>query len=442
MLTAHPRPEQREDRPLELLEREITQLAAHIHAATCRWLALVAEFDRREGWASWGCKSCAHWLAYTCALGSVAAREHVRVARRLEELPAIQAAFGRGELSYSQVRAMSRVATPELEERLLELARHATASQLERVLRAYRGVVARELTAEDFANGDRYLVCDHDTDGSVLIRGRLPAEEGELVMSALACARDSLRDAGVPAGRRDAGVAAGGSSPSNADAIVLMSETLLGSALSSEGNDGYQVIVHVDAASLAGSDDGEPGACNLEHGQLLHPETARRLACDTSVVRILERDGRPLSVGRKTRSVPPALRRALRARDRTCRFPGCDQRRFLHAHHVEHWARGGRTELANLVQLCWHHHRLVHEGGYTLERGQAEALIFRRPDGRPIPSVTSAVAGRSVELVADSRGRGAWITPDTCRSRWDGSRLDLALSVDGLVQMDSRLPDD
>ena len=442
MITSQSRREQREVRPLELLEREITQLAAHIHAATCRWLGLVAEFDRREGWASWGCKSCAHWLAYTCALGSVAAREHVRVARRLEDLPAIRAAFGRGELSYSQVRAMSRVATPELEERLLELARHATASQLERVLRAYRGVVARELTADDLANGDRYLVCDHDTDGSVLIRARLPAEEGELVMSALACARDSLRDAGVPAGRRDAGVPAGGSSPSNADAIVLMSETVLGSALSSEGNDGYQVIVHVDAASLAGSDDGEPGACNLEHGQLLHPETARRLACDTSVVRILERDGRPLSVGRKTRSVPPPLRRALRARDRTCRFPGCDQRRFLHAHHVEHWARGGRTELANLVQLCRHHHRLVHEGGYTLERGPAEALIFRRPDGRPIPSVTSAVAGRSVELVADSRGRGAWITPDTCRSRWDGSRLDLALSVDGLVQTDCRLSDD
>jgi HNH endonuclease len=119
---------------------------------------------------------------------------------------------------------------------------------------------------------------------------------------------------------------------------------------------------------------------------------------------------------------------------RTCRFPGCDQRRSLPAHHVEHWARGGRTKLANLVQLCRHHHRLVHEGVHTLERGPAEALIFRRRDGRPIPSVTSAVPGHSVELVHDSRGRGAWITPDTCRSRWDGSRLDLALSVDGLAQ--------
>jgi Domain of unknown function (DUF222) len=141
--------------PLERLEREIGELAAHIHAGTSRWLALVAEFDRREGWADWGCKSCAHWISHTCALGPLAAREHVRVARRLSELPRIRAAFDTGELSYSQVRALSRVATPELEPTLLEIARHATAAQLERTLRAYRGVVARELSPADLAHGER-----------------------------------------------------------------------------------------------------------------------------------------------------------------------------------------------------------------------------------------------------------------------------------------------
>jgi hypothetical protein len=143
-------------------------------------------------------------------------------------------------------------------------------------------------------------------------------------------------------------------------------------------------VVHVDAAALAGDDD---GACQLEHGTALHPETARRLGCDASLVRIVERDGRPLSVGRRTRSVSPALRRALKSRDPICRFPGCDRRRFLHAHHLDHWASGGRTDLSNLVRLCSHHHRLVHEGGYRIERSSGWAAL--PPPRRP------AAAGRA-----------------------------------------------
>ena len=185
-----------------------------------------------------------------------------------------------------------------------------------------------------------------------------------------------------------------------------MAETLLASGPADRsGAESYQVIVHVDAAALGGDRCGEPepgaadaepdGACQLDDGALLHPETARRLACDASVVRILERDGRPLSVGRRTRSIPPALRRALQSRDRCCRFPGCTQRRFLHAHHIDHWAHGGPTELDNLVHLCRFHHRLVHEGGYTLERTRSPGqLRFRRPDGRPLAaSPTPAPAG-------------------------------------------------
>src|SRR5919197_3233010 len=135
-----------DNRPLELIERELTQLASHIHAATCRWLGLVAEFDRREGWATWGCRSCAHWISWRCSIALVAAREHVRVARRLEELPLIRAAFLRGELSYSKVRALSRVEDVTREDELLGLASGATAAQLERIVRAYRGVVAAERT--------------------------------------------------------------------------------------------------------------------------------------------------------------------------------------------------------------------------------------------------------------------------------------------------------
>jgi hypothetical protein len=184
-------------------------------------------------------------------LGSGAAREHVRVARRLEELPAIRAAFERGKLSYSQVRALSRVATPELEAQLLELARRSTAAQLERVLRAYRGVLARELPPEELVHGERYPTCEHDDAGGLVIRGRLPAEEGALLMAALEAGRDRLRSeasedrraepaarqparhdpAAFPAGQAVSGETRRGAeesrapSPSNPDALLLMADT-------------------------------------------------------------------------------------------------------------------------------------------------------------------------------------------------------------------------
>ena len=124
--------------PMERLESEITELAAHINAATCRWLLLVAEFDRRQGWGTWECRSCAHWLNWKCGIDLGAARERVRVARALDTLPAVTASFAAGQLSYSKVRALTRVATPETEEALLEMARQGTASHLERIVRAYR----------------------------------------------------------------------------------------------------------------------------------------------------------------------------------------------------------------------------------------------------------------------------------------------------------------
>jgi predicted alpha/beta hydrolase family esterase len=164
--------------PLERLEHEITQLASHLQAGMCRWLELVAEFDRREGWGSWGCKSCADWVAWRCAVAPRAAREHVRVARALGDLPEIHAAFARGELSYSKVRALTRVATPEVESELVEMARHATAAQLERICRGLRRVTTDEALR---ANDDRYLTHWWDPeDGALCIHARIPAEDGAL----------------------------------------------------------------------------------------------------------------------------------------------------------------------------------------------------------------------------------------------------------------------
>lgn len=171
--------------PLERLEREITELASHIHAAMCRWLLLVAEFDRREGWGQWGSKSCADWVSWTCGIAPGAAREHVRVARRLSELPLLADAFSKGELSYSKMRALTRAATPENEVDLLMLARHGTAAHVERVVRCYRGAAAEALGQANRVHRDRYLSCEWEDDGSLVIRGRLPTEEGALLMQAL-----------------------------------------------------------------------------------------------------------------------------------------------------------------------------------------------------------------------------------------------------------------
>lgn len=457
--------------PLELLERKITEGAAHINAATATWLGLVAEFDSREGWAEWGCRSCSHWLSYRCGLSPATGREQVRVARQLADLPELRAAFERGELCYSQVRAVTRVVTPETEHDLVQIARHATAAQLETIVRAFRGVLEVELGDEDERHDRRYVRCEHDDHGALLINARLPAEEGALVLAALEAGRDALHggasaemtrighsqadgdtDADVDHdvdGDTEAGVDTGTGRerfrPSNADALVLLARTGLahGPAVRSGGE--HQVVVHVDVADLAGHDVGYEdtsvgaGGVRLQGGPALHPETARRLGCDASVVRVLERDGRPLSVGRRTRSIPPALRRALQSRDQCCRFPGCGQHRFLHAHHIRHWAHGGRTDLSNLVHLCSHHHRLVHEGGYTIERLPGNAVLFRRPDGVAVPATPANPPGRAHALRWQHHRDGLSIGPATCVPRVERERMQVPWIVDGLAEADPRL---
>jgi hypothetical protein len=444
--------------PLERLEQEITALAAHINAATATWLGLVAEFDRREGWAEWGCRSCAHWLSYRCGLSPSAGREQVRVARQLAELPELRAAFERGKLCYSQVRAVTRVATADTEHNLVEIARHATAAQLETIVQAFRGVLEVELGDEDERHRRRYVRCEHDDQGALLIHARLPAEEGALVVAALEAGRDALRE-GASAEASHIGNAHVDAAdrpdqdterftPSNADALVLLARTGLAHGPAARNGAEHQVVVHVDverlaqrpgAAPNAGTGLGE-GAPRLEDGPTLHPETVRRLGCDAALVRVLERDGRPLSVGRRTRSIPPALRRALQSRDEGCRFPGCGQRRFLHAHHIQHWAHGGRTDLSNLVHLCSHHHRLVHEGGYTIERQERHGLLFRRRDGRAVPTAPARPPGRAEALVSQHLQDGLGIGHATCVPSVERERMQLHWIVDGLAESDSRLP--
>ena len=170
----------------ERLEHQITELCAHLNAATYRLLVLILELDREKPWGAWGLKSCAHWLNWKCGIGLVAAREKVRVAHALAGLPKISKAFARGEVSYSKVRAMTRVGSVDNEDYLLEIARYGTASHVECLVHKYRGVERREeLERVGRQYEERYLKYYTDEDGSVVISARLPAEMGAVVIQAL-----------------------------------------------------------------------------------------------------------------------------------------------------------------------------------------------------------------------------------------------------------------
>jgi hypothetical protein len=409
---------------LEDLEHEICELAAHIAVATCRWLELVAEFDDRRGWAPWGVTSCAHWLSWRCSIGLGTARQHVRVAHRLRELPGVREAFSRGELSYCKVRALTRVALPETEAGLVEIARHATGAQLEKLVRCYAGALAATLGTAQRVQDQRYLRWSWNDDGSLRVEARLPAAEGGLIVKALeAFDREPQEEddhvASPAAARR-------------ADALVAMARSAVeGSSEAHGGADPCELVVHVDAATLSSDEVAE--RCHLADGPALAPETVRRLGCDAAVVRIVEADGRPLTVGRRTRTIPPALRRALRSRDDGCRFPGCTHQRYVHAHHIHHWARGGPTTLENLVQLCSYHHRLVHEGGFGVERGRSGSVRFRRPDGRVIAAVQDGERVCGPGLAEQHRMRGVRVDSTTCRPQSAGERLDYDVAMDALL---------
>lgn len=190
--------------PCRGLEEQITELWGHINAATYRFLKLVAEYDAREGWGWHGCADCAQWLNWQCGIGRVAAREKVRVARALGSLPGISASFEKGEICYSKVRAMTRVATSENEDVLLNIALHGTAAHVERIVREYRRVERLEdAWLANEAHRHRYLNYRYDDDGSVVIEARLPAELGAMVKKAIEAAEEALYQEKREAGKED-----------------------------------------------------------------------------------------------------------------------------------------------------------------------------------------------------------------------------------------------
>ena len=523
---------------LARLGDRIAELSARIQAATHELLVLIREFDEQEGWD--GCLTCAHWLSWRAGLSPGAAREHVRVARALGELPKLSDAMRRGKVSYSKVRAVTRVATPENEQTLLDVALAGTAAHVERIARAWRRIDRNVEQAEERQrNASRGLRTWVDEDGMVVVRGRLTPEVGAVLRRALEAACDQARRAPASDGGTEAEAAdasADSAEPTlaqrQADAIGTVAEAALAGGLDrGTAGDRYQVVLHVDAEALgerrdvpagtsavaasesepraggqrvpagtsaeaaSGSEpraggqrvpagtsaraaSDRPGGGSPVHTEMpgragharqrrrrrasgpcpgaqpttaacrqtvldeaggihVSAETARRLACDAATVSMRHGPGGEiLDVGRRTRTISPALRRALAARDRQCRFPGCGNHR-CDGHHIEHWADGGRTALDNLVLLCRRHHRAVHEEGFRVTIDAAGDVQFLRPDGRPLPEAPPAPAWTGPALQPTNDGlaaAGIEIGADTATPSWRGERLDLDYAMSVLWQ--------
>jgi hypothetical protein len=407
--------------PSKTIESELAALFAHTYAATYRILCLIRTFDERGLWGDYGARSMAHWLNWRVGLDIGAAREKVRVAHALKELPKTAEKLSRGEISYSKVRALTRVATPEDEEAFLNVARHGTASHMERLVRGIRQ--AERAQDADFAmrmHEQRELIAYQADDGSLLVKARLTPEVGALFLEALEKALTIVRE-GQHGDEPQESFAA-----ERADALAVMAESLLANEVKS--GDRYQAVVHVSA---------ETSEMAVEDGPVLPRQTGKRLLCDSAVIALMEdADGEPLSVGRKRRTVSTAIRRALQKRDGGCRFPGCGQTVFVDAHHIVHWVDGGETSLDNLLLLCRHHHRQLHEGGWRLEKTCDGSFAFFDRFGAPIPEAFTLWRAELDAFI--ERNQALDISAETYACKVNDHRWDAELAVWAFVNSPAR----
>jgi hypothetical protein len=447
--------------PLERLEAQICEVAGHLAAATGRFLVLLGEFDDRRGWASWELNSCAAWLSWKCQMSSGTAREHVRVARALRDLPVIRQEFAAGCLSYAKVRALTRIATAANEAGLAEIAGPMTGNQLERFARAHRQCSGADDAA---ARVRRRLTWRFEDDGSLAGTFRLPPLAGAVLLKAL---RAAASEPGQPA----VGVSAETPPPPGervvatssdlADALLVVAESFLaGRVAGTDDAEVYQVVLHVGTDAVtplaapappgassppAGKvgvsaetpppaparasrpgDPADPARCHVEDGAAISITTAQMIGCGAALSWMTHAaGGAVLDLGRRRRRAGKAIRKAARERDHgRCRYPGCESRR-VDLHHIQHWANGGPTSLDNLISLCKQHHLAVHDRGCLIAARPGGTFAFYAPGGTQIPASPPLPAPDGA--IGDVHDAG--ITPETIIPPWYGERLDLDYAI-------------
>jgi hypothetical protein len=369
---------------------QVEQVLSHLlsglavfQAQVCEWLI---EADLSQQFLAEGARDLVQWVSARFGLRHPTAAQLVRVARRLEDLPRLRESFALGELSLDQVDAISKLATAETEEAVIEECMGWSNAALDRAARR-----ALPPSTEDTLEAirERWLSIQYTLDG---IRGQmnadLPGVEMALVESAIKGKADRIPpnpESGIfdPYPQR------------MADGLVELCATT-----GDESSALAQVTLHADLEALIEHSDS--GVAELEAGPVMANDTARRLACDSLVECTVYDHARALGIGRRSRLIPAWLRRQLWYRDGGCQFPGCGTKNFVHAHHCQHWADGGPTDLHNLVLLCGYHHRFVHEHGWRIEADAEGRPIFVRPNGEAYPPARPAADARILELAGRS----------------------------------------
>lgn len=377
---------------IEEIESQLVSWSARESAVKAELLGVLAEWMARRGWERWGCTSPQQWLSWKCGLGRVAASVHIRVAMALTGLPAIAAALADGRITWSKVRAITRVATPASEQEWLTFALAGTAEHVDRLVRSFRRITPADA---EHQHTDRRFWTTQDDDGSTVLHAKLPTEIGAAIATGL---RASVKpERGVPLAAR------------MADRFV---EAVTGGATIEP-----DLTIHVDAAVL----DGEPGVCATASGYAVAPEVALQAVCGGSVRWAIHDGHEVVAVSRERRFGTAMQRRAAQARSRTCELDGCDDDgEDFDLHHVVPDAHGGRATHRNMRRLCKPHHRLVHLRGWRVQVLANGRVGFVDRDGRPVDHRIPTFAVRE---------RPPAGTPVPA---WCGEPLDVNLALDAL----------
>ena len=439
------------------LGARIVDGSGRLAAATCKWLLMVADFDARHGYLSFRLASTAQWLSHACGIAQRTAAEHVRVARSLRLFPPLAAEMGAGRLSFSQVRAISRLAAPGedgLVADLIELARHGTVAQLEVMVRGLRTVDHNDTNTDP----GEYLKQSWTADSRWQLSARLDPERGALVGAAIKAVmqRDDCSPAEALSTLAEIGLAslADTTNPprelrgDERAAVVIQLDAARVPPRSAERDpdqvasldpDQERITQEVPPRSAERDPDAEPARmlarpyARIAGGPGLPERVVLRLLCEGRVRTVVQDSPTSvLDVGRSHRLVTDRQYRALLQRQHGhCAHPGCPNTRNLHAHHRIHWIHGGRTDLANLVLLCERHHVAHHAGQFEIFPAAAGRFRFISADGRNLSAPQRTTADPYSRRLEDEHPD---IAADAATTKWDGQRLDRHYAISVLAQ--------